>query len=44
MAALQSDAGKALLLRAGRSSDDLSSLVLVEKDRYARLFCSFCLM
>ncbi|KAG0560763.1 hypothetical protein KC19_9G011300 [Ceratodon purpureus] len=33
MAALQSEAGKALLLRAGRSSEDLSSLVLVEKDR-----------
>lgn len=33
MAALQSEAGKALLLRAGRSADDLSSLVLVEKDR-----------
>ncbi|XP_024399173.1 DCC family protein At1g52590, chloroplastic [Physcomitrium patens] len=33
MAALQSEAGRALLLRAGRLSDDLSSLVLIEKDR-----------
>ena len=41
MAALQSEAGRALLLRAGRSSDDLSSLVLVEKDRYAKLL-SLC--
>jgi len=32
MAALQSEAGKALLLRSGRSTDNISSLVLVEKD------------
>ena len=33
-AALQSEAGKALLLRSGRSPEDISSLVLVEKDRW----------
>ncbi|CAM6000530.1 unnamed protein product [Sphagnum balticum] len=32
-AALQSGAGRALLLRSGRAPDDISSLVLVEKDR-----------
>ncbi|KAH7301952.1 hypothetical protein KP509_23G049800 [Ceratopteris richardii] len=32
-AALQSDAGKALLIRSGRSPDDISSIVLIEKDR-----------
>ena len=32
-AALQSDAGRALLERAGRSPDDISSIVLVERDR-----------
>jgi len=32
-AALQSEAGRALLLRSGRAPDDISSLVLVEKDR-----------
>jgi predicted DCC family thiol-disulfide oxidoreductase YuxK len=31
-AALQSDAGQELLQRAGRSRDDISSMVLVEKD------------
>lgn len=32
MSALQSEAGKALLLRSGRSPENISSLVLVEKD------------
>ncbi|KAI5079933.1 hypothetical protein GOP47_0005412 [Adiantum capillus-veneris] len=32
-AALQSPAGRALLQRSGRSPDDISSIVLVEKDR-----------
>lgn len=32
-AALQSDAGKALLQRSGRRPDDISSIVLVEKSR-----------
>mmetsp|Transcript_37828 Transcript_37828/g.76484 ORF Transcript_37828/g.76484 Transcript_37828/m.76484 type:complete len:197 (-) Transcript_37828:360-950(-) len=32
-AALQSSAGRALLRRAGRRPDDISSIVLVEKDR-----------
>jgi len=40
MAALQSEAGRALLLRAGRTSNDISSLVLVEKDGYVRLTLS----
>ncbi|KAH9625050.1 hypothetical protein KSS87_020803, partial [Heliosperma pusillum] len=31
--ALQSEAGKKLLQRSGRSPDDISSVVLVEKDR-----------
>ncbi|PKA55847.1 DCC family protein [Apostasia shenzhenica] len=31
--ALQSEAGKKLLQRSGRSADDISSVVLVEKDR-----------
>ncbi|XP_047329814.1 DCC family protein At1g52590, chloroplastic isoform X2 [Impatiens glandulifera] len=31
--ALQSDAGKKLLRRSGRASDDISSVVLVEKER-----------
>ncbi|KAL0547491.1 hypothetical protein IC582_017427 [Cucumis melo] len=31
--ALQSDAGKKLLRRSGRAPDDISSVVLVEKDR-----------
>lgn len=33
--ALQSEAGKTLLVRSGRAPDDVSSVVLVEKDRYA---------
>ncbi|WVY99641.1 hypothetical protein V8G54_025711 [Vigna mungo] len=33
--ALQSEAGKMLLRRSGRAPDDISSVVLVEKDRYA---------
>lgn len=32
LAALQSDAGKRLLQRSGRKSDDISSIVLVEED------------
>lgn len=32
--ALQSEAGKMLLRRSGRAPDDISSVVLVEKDRY----------
>eukprot|EP00899_Mesostigma_viride_P017538 jgi/Mesvir1/25786/Mv08651-RA.1 len=32
-AALQSTAGRELLARCGRSPDDISSIVLVEKDR-----------
>ncbi|QDZ21611.1 DUF393 domain-containing protein [Chloropicon primus] len=35
MAALQSEAGKSLLLRSGRRTDDVSSIVLVEKDKFA---------
>ncbi|XP_010545773.1 PREDICTED: DCC family protein At1g52590, chloroplastic [Tarenaya hassleriana] len=31
--ALQSEAGKRLLMRSGRAPDDISSVVLVEKDR-----------
>ncbi|KAF5741731.1 DCC family protein [Tripterygium wilfordii] len=31
--ALQSEAGKTLLVRSGRAPDDISSVVLVEKDR-----------
>lgn len=31
--ALQSEAGKKLLQRSGRSPDDISSVVLVEKER-----------
>lgn len=31
--ALQSEAGRKLLIRSGRSPDDISSVVLVEKDR-----------
>ncbi len=31
---LQSDAGKKLLRRSGRAPDDISSVVLVEKDRF----------
>ncbi|VVB00430.1 unnamed protein product [Arabis nemorensis] len=31
--ALQSEAGKKLLMRSGRDPDDISSVVLVEKDR-----------
>lgn len=31
--ALQSEAGKNLLRRSGRAPDDISSVVLVEKDR-----------
>ncbi|GJP30675.1 hypothetical protein CLOM_g4531, partial [Closterium sp. NIES-68] len=31
-AALQSEAGRALLARSGRSPDDISSIVLVERD------------
>lgn len=32
--ALQSEAGRKLLQRSGRAPDDISSVVLVEKDRY----------
>merc|ERR1712070_354772 len=32
-AALQSEAGQALLVKSGRSADDISSIVLVEEDR-----------
>lgn len=32
--ALQSEAGKKLLQRSGRAPDDISSVVLVEKERY----------
>ncbi|KAE7997336.1 hypothetical protein FH972_001980 [Carpinus fangiana] len=32
--ALQSEAGKNLLMRSGRAPDDISSVVLVEKDRF----------
>lgn len=32
--ALQSEAGKKLLRRSGRAPDDISSVVLVEKERY----------
>lgn len=32
--ALQSESGRKLLQRSGRSPDDISSVVLVEKDRY----------
>lgn len=38
--ALQSEAGKKLLRRSGRDPDDISSVVLVEKDRYMLIFCS----
>ena len=31
--ALQSESGKKLLQRSGRAPDDISSVVLVEKDR-----------
>ena len=31
---LQSEAGRKLLRRSGRAPDDISSVVLVEKDRY----------
>ena len=31
---LQSEAGKKLLRRSGRAPDDISSVVLVERDRY----------
>lgn len=34
LAALQSTAGRSLLKRCGRSPDDISSIVLVEKDRH----------
>lgn len=34
LAALQSPAGRALLKRCGRAPDDISSIVLVEKDRH----------
>jgi len=40
-AALQSEAGRALLLRSGRAPDDISSLVLVEKDRFLLLWFYF---
>lgn len=36
--ALQSEAGKKLLRRSGRSPDDISSVVLVEKERFVRCF------
>ncbi|GFQ07084.1 dcc family protein at1g52590 chloroplastic [Phtheirospermum japonicum] len=36
--ALQSEAGKKLLQRSGRAPDDISSVVLVEKDRFVRDF------
>jgi hypothetical protein len=35
--ALQSDAGRALLQRCGRSADDISSIVLVEESGYITL-------
>lgn len=41
--ALQSEAGRKLLRRSGRASDDISSVVLVEKDRYAKLLLNFLL-
>lgn len=31
---LQSEAGKLLLRRSGKAPDDISSVVLVEKERY----------
>jgi predicted DCC family thiol-disulfide oxidoreductase YuxK len=34
LAALQSDAGRSLLRRSGRSADDISSIVLVEEDGF----------
>eukprot|EP00897_Mesotaenium_endlicherianum_P007856 jgi/Mesen1/7099/ME000369S06420 len=37
MAALQSEAGRALLARCGRSPDDITSIVLVENDRKLRM-------
>ncbi|KAH9715016.1 DCC family protein [Citrus sinensis] len=36
--ALQSESGKKLLRRSGRAPDDISSVVLVEKDRFVRDF------
>lgn len=36
--ALQSEAGKKLLRRSGRAPDDISSVVLVEQERYIRYF------
>eukprot|EP00262_Sarcandra_glabra_P004896 TRINITY_DN16124_c0_g1_i1.p1 TRINITY_DN16124_c0_g1~~TRINITY_DN16124_c0_g1_i1.p1 ORF type:complete len:142 (-),score=6.86 TRINITY_DN16124_c0_g1_i1:300-725(-) len=36
--ALQSESGKKLLQRSGRLPDDISSVVLVEKDRFIRDF------
>ncbi|GFQ02386.1 probable glycosyltransferase at5g03795 [Phtheirospermum japonicum] len=36
--ALQSEAGKKLLQRSGKAPDDISSVVLVEKDRFVRDF------
>ncbi|OMP00076.1 putative thiol-disulfide oxidoreductase DCC protein [Corchorus olitorius] len=36
--ALQSEAGKKLLRRSGRAPDDISSVVLVEKERFVRDF------
>lgn len=36
--ALQSEAGKMLLRRSGRAPDDISSVVLVENNRYVCLF------
>lgn len=38
--ALQSESGKKLLRRSGRAPDDISSVVLVEKDRYTDIIFS----
>ncbi|XVE89110.1 hypothetical protein DITRI_Ditri19aG0124200 [Diplodiscus trichospermus] len=42
--ALQSEAGKKLLRRSGRAPDDISSVVLVEKDSYCTMGFHFSLM
>lgn len=36
--ALQSEAGRKLLRRSGRAPDDISSVVLVEQERYIRYY------
>lgn len=38
--ALQSESGKKLLRRSGRAPDDISSVVLVENDRYTDIIFS----